>query len=156
MPHQGGAKGVTTTSLSLYFTSFLYPSDPSYKWAGGGIIATPRDLVMIGQAVLSGEFITESTRRALWTPVALPGTDTNPQNYGIGWRVDTSTGTLGEDAPVLLIHHGGRQMGGVAFWALYPELGISVAVISNTGDRMVRSDVQTTAYALVRALLAPE
>ena len=130
-----------------------YPSDPSYKWAGGGIVARPQDLVMIGQALLTDEFLNPATREALWTPVALQGSDTNPQNYGLGWRIDTSTGTLGEDRPVQLIHHGGTQMGGVAFWAIYPELGISVAVISNTGDRAVRGSVQTTAYALVRALV---
>ncbi len=133
-----------------------YPSDPSYKWAGGGIVARPTDLVMIGQALLSGEFLAAETRDVLWQPVALPGSETNPQNYAIGWRVDTSVGTLGEDAPTLMIHHGGRQMGGVSFWALYPELGISVAVIANTGSGEVRGEVQTTAYALVRALVASQ
>jgi CubicO group peptidase (beta-lactamase class C family) len=130
-----------------------YPSDPSYKWAGGGIIARPRDLASIGQALLSDGFLQEETRDALWSPVAVPGSDRNPQNYGLGWRVDTSIGTLGEDRPVLLIHHGGTQMGGVAFWAIYPELDISVAVVANSGNQEVRGAVQTTAYALVRALV---
>ena len=131
-----------------------YPADPSYKWAGGGIIARPRDLVMIGQALLADEYISAETRDLSWTPVALPGSDTNPQNYGIGWRIDTSVATLGEQAPMLMIHHGGRQLGGVAFWAIYPQLGISVAAISNTGDGEVRGAVQATAYALVRELVA--
>ena len=130
-----------------------YPTDPSYKWAGGGMVATPSDLVKIGQALLDGSFVTTPTRSMLWSPVPLPGSDTNPQNYGVGWRIDTSTRTLGEDQPVQLIHHGGTQMGGVAFWAIYPELGISVAVVSNTGERAVRGDVQTTAYSLVRAVV---
>jgi CubicO group peptidase (beta-lactamase class C family) len=133
-----------------------YPSDPSDKWAGGGIVASPRDLAMIGQAMLAKGFLSPATRAALWSPVALPGADSNPQNYGLGWRIDTSTGTLGDDHPVQVIHHGGAQMGGVAFWAIYPELGISVAVAANTGDRQARGEVQTTAYALVRALVADE
>ena len=110
-----------------------YPADPSYKWAGGGMVASPSDLVLIGQALLGDDFVTPATRAHLWTPVALPGSDTNPQDYGIGWRIDTSVRTFGEHDPVLLIHHGGTQAGGVAFWAIYPELGLSVAVVSNTG-----------------------
>ena len=131
-----------------------YPADPSYKWAGGGIIARPRDLVMIGQALLADELMSPATRELFWTPVALPGAESNPQNYGIGWRIDTSIATLGEQAPMLMIHHGGRQMGGVAFWAIYPQLGISVATIANTGDGEARGAVQATAYALVRELVA--
>ena len=130
-----------------------YPADPSYKWAGGGIVATPTDLVMIGQSLLGDEYVSPSTRSSMWSPVPVPGSDSNPQNYGIGWRVDTSTRTLGENRPVQLIHHGGIQMGGVAFWAIYPELGMSVAVVSNTGERDVRGDVQDTAYALIRAVV---
>jgi CubicO group peptidase (beta-lactamase class C family) len=133
-----------------------YPADPSYKWAGGGIVATPSDLVRIGQALMDDAFITTPTRSLLWSPVALPDSDSNPQNYGIGWRIDASTRTLGESQPVQLIHHGGIQMGGVAFWAIYPELGMSVAVVSNTGERAVRGDVQDTAYALIRAVVAAD
>lgn len=133
-----------------------YAADPSYKWAGGGVAATPSDLVRIGQAMLDDAFITPPTRSLLWSPIAVPGSDANPQNYGLGWRIDTSTRTLGESQPVQLIHHGGIQMGGVAFWAIYPELGISVAVVSNTGERAVRGDVQDVAYALVRAVVAAE
>ncbi len=131
-----------------------YPADPSYKWAGGGIVATPSDLVWIGQALMDETFISMRTRALLWSPIPVPGSDTNPQNYGLGWRIDTSTRTLGEDQPVQLIHHGGIQMGGVAFWAIYPELGMSVAVVSNTGERAVRGDVQDAAYALIRAAVA--
>ena len=130
-----------------------YPADPSYKWAGGGIVATPSDLVWIGQALLGDTFISMPIRAGMWSPVPITGSNTNPQNYGIGWRVDLSTRTLGEDQPLQMIHHGGTQMGGVAFWAIYPELGISVAVASNTGERAVRGDVQDAAYALVRAVV---
>ncbi len=130
-----------------------FPADPSYKWAGGGMVASPSDLVRIGQALMSDTFVTPSTRTRLWSPLALPGVDTNPQNYGIGWRIDVSTRTLGESRPVQLIHHGGTQLGGVAFWAIYPELGMSVAVVSNTGEQGVRGDVQDAAYALIRAVV---
>ena len=129
-----------------------FPTNSSYKWAGGGIVAKPTDLVQIGQALMDDAFITTSTRSLLWSPVAVPGSDSNPQNYGIGWRVDISTRTLGENRPVQVIHHGGTQLGSVAFWAIYPELRMSVAVISNTGARAVRDDVQSTAYALIRAV----
>jgi CubicO group peptidase (beta-lactamase class C family) len=131
-----------------------YPTDPSSKWAGGGIVATPSDLVRIGQALMRNSWITKPNRSLLWSPVAVPGSDANPQNYGFGWRIDTSTRTLGESQPVQMIHHGGIQMGGTAFWAIYPELGLSVAIVSNTGERAVRGDIEDVGYALVRAVVA--
>ncbi len=151
--------GVAMTDRAATYTTDkgrwgpAFPADPSYKWAGGGLVASPSDLVRVGQALMGDAFITPSTRSVLWSPVALPGSESNPQNYGIGWRIDVSTRTLGESQPVQLIHHGGTQMGGVAFWAIYPELGLSVAVVSTTGEQGVRGDVQDVAYALIRAVV---
>ena len=131
-----------------------FPSDPSYKWAGGGLIATPSELAVLGQKLLLDDlFIPPDVRAALWSPVALPGSDTNPQNYGLGWRRDVSTRLLGEDRPTLMLHHGGIQMGGVAFWMILPEHRVSVAAAANTGAGQARGAVQDLAYALARALI---
>ena len=119
-------------------------------------MAKPSDLVRIGQALMGDAFIRPLIRSLLWSPVAVPGSDSNPQDYGIGWRIDVSTRTLGEDRPVQLVHHGGTQLGGVAFWAIYPELGMSVAIVSNTGEKAIRGDLQDAAYALIRAVLAAD
>jgi len=131
-----------------------FPADPSYKWAGGGLIANPGDLVHLGMRILDDAYLSPEARKKMWTPVALPGSDTNPQNYGLGWRVDSSLLLLGEDRPVRIIHHGGMQLGGVAFWAVIPDYGISVAAAANTENRDARIAVQDASYALARALLA--
>ncbi len=141
-----------TTGDGNYVDAF--PSDPSYKWAGGGMIATPSELAALGQKLLLDDlFIPADVRAALWSPVAVPGSDTNPQNYGLGWRRDVSTRLLGEDRPTLMVHHGGIQMGGAAFWMILPEHRVSVAVAANTGAREARGAVQEAAYALARALI---
>jgi CubicO group peptidase (beta-lactamase class C family) len=130
-----------------------YPADPSNKWAGGGLIANPGDLVRLGMRILDDDYLSPTARDQIWTPVALPGSDTNPQNYGLGWRIDSSLILLGEDRPVRIIHHGGRQLGGVAFWSVLPDYGISVAAAANTENRDARNAVQDATFALARALL---
>jgi CubicO group peptidase (beta-lactamase class C family) len=127
-----------------------YPTDSSYKVAGGGIISTPTDLVMLGQLLLNGGFISDRVRQELWTPVKLPDGSLNPQNYGLGWRINESILLFGENNPTIIYHHGGRQNGGAAFFMLVPEYGISVAALANSGSKMARGAVQDLCYELVR------
>ena len=76
----------------------------------------------------------------------------NEQNYALGWRIDTSTRLFGKDKPTAIIHHGGQQEGGASFLAIAPALGVSVAVMTNSGTSAARQAVQNTAYELVRQL----
>ena len=77
----------------------------------------------------------------------------NPENYAIGWRIDTSTRLFGENHPTQIFHHGGAQQGAAAFFMLLPEYGISVAVMSNSGASTARLEVQEAAYALARKVV---
>ena len=77
----------------------------------------------------------------------------NPENYGIGWRIDTSVRLLGEKYPTKIIHHGGIQQGATAFFMLLPEYDIAVAVMSNSGKASARAEVQEAAYALARRVV---
>lgn len=103
----------------------------SYKWAGGGLVATSADLARIGAAWLDPAFISPATRAAFWTPQALADGQINPQSYAIGWRVQTSTALLGADRPVRIVHHGGVSKGAYSWLCLYPDLGIVVALNAN-------------------------
>jgi serine beta-lactamase-like protein LACTB len=130
-----------------------YPIDSSYKIAGGGLVGTPSDLARLGLALLGDELLSEAGKQALWTPLALADGTMNPENYGVGWRIDTSTRLLGETRPTRVLHHGGTQPGAAAFFMLVPEHGIVVAVMSNSGTGSARAEAQEAAYALVRRVV---
>ncbi len=127
-----------------------YPINSSYKIAGGGLVTTPSDLVHLGAALLGDDFVSKKSKKTLWTPQALADGSMNPENYGVGWRIDTSVRLLGEKQPTQIFHHGGAQQGAAAFFMLLPEYGISVAVMSNSGKGTARAEVQEAAYALAR------
>lgn len=131
-----------------------YPIDSSYKIAGGGLVSTPSDLVRLGLAMLGDGLVSETGKREMFEPQALADGRMNPENYALGWRVDTSTRLLGEDRPVQILHHGGIQPGGAAFLMLLPEHGIVVAAMSNSGTGSARAEAQEAAYALARLAIA--
>jgi len=131
-----------------------YPINSSYKIAGGGLVSTPSDLVRLGTALLADGFVSAEAKKMLWTPLALADGSMNPENYAVGWRIDTSTRLLGEKNPTQIIHHGGTQQGAAAFFMLLPEYGITVAVMSNSGTGTARAEVQEAAYALARQVVA--
>ncbi|MFT5891705.1 MAG: serine beta-lactamase-like protein LACTB, partial [Dokdonia sp.] len=71
------------------FRSFeqVYDINLSYKWAGGGFISTPTDLVNMGNAYLKDDsFISHETKRTFWTPMKLDNGEVNEQLYALGWR----------------------------------------------------------------------
>lgn len=96
----------------------------SHKYAGGGYISTPTDLVKFGSALLTDEFITPASRTLLWTPVPLNNGTMNTEHYALGFRV-------GQDERGTFVHHGGTTNGGYSFLLIYPDAGIVVALASN-------------------------
>ncbi len=130
-----------------------YPINSSYKIAGGGLVSTPSDLARLGTALLGNDFVSKEAKKTLWTPQALTDGSMNPENYGIGWRIDTSLRLLGEKNPTKIFHHGGMQPGAAAFLVLLPEYGISVAVMTNSGKASARQEAQEAAYVLARRVI---
>lgn len=117
-------------------------ADPSYKWAGGGILTTPTDLVRMGNGLLSGRLIADSLRAALLTPRPLADGSPNPQRYALGWRNGAEAELLGSTDTLDVLHHGGASPGGSSFLLLIPEGRGVVAVMTNLslGDpRRLRS-----------------
>ncbi len=131
-----------------------YPSSASYKLAGGGIVASASDVARFGLALLGTDYLDEAAKEVLFTPVTLADGSDNPQNYALGFRIDTSVRLLGEDRPTKIIHHGGRQNGAGSFFMILPEHGISVSTLTNTGTGAARGEAQSLAYALARAVIA--
>lgn len=132
--------------------SLADPIDTSNRIAGGGLVSTPSDLVRLAICAEKDGFLSQAARKTMWTPVNLADGQANEQNYALGWRIDRSIRMFGKDRPTDIVHHGGQQEGGASFLVIAPALGVSVAVMSNSGTNAARQAVQDTAYELARRL----
>ena len=106
-------------------------TDVSQRWPSGGLAARSKDLVRIAGAWLDEDFLPRAVVEEFWIPVRLNDGTVNEQNYAIGWRNDQSTTRFGPAVAVRLLHHGGVSRGAMSWLALYPDLGIAVAVNIN-------------------------
>lgn len=112
--------------------------DNSYKWAGGGLLSTPSDLVRLGQGLLSGLVLKPETVALLFTPQRLQN-GTNTQ-YGFGWRIGT------DSRGRKIVHHGGTIDGGRIFLLLYPDADLILAITANmSGVSINLPEVETLA-----------
>lgn len=105
--------------------------DNSNKWAGGGFLSTPIDLVKMGQALMTKKFITDATVEQLWTPYKLSTGEKNI--YGIGFRIET------DNAGRKQVHHGGVASGSGALLMIYPDDGLIMAITYNLVPQNMRS-----------------
>ncbi len=97
--------------------------DNSYKWAGGGYLSTPEDLVRFGSALLQPGFLKERSLALLFMPQKT--SDGGPTGYGIGWFIRKDA-----KGHRILIHTGG-SIGGTSFLLLHPETRTVVAMTCN-------------------------
>jgi CubicO group peptidase (beta-lactamase class C family) len=97
--------------------------DNSYKWAGGGFLSTPEDLVRFGHAHMKPGFLRAETLEVLQTSQVLR--DGTLTNYGIGWR----TGT--QDDGDRTVGHSGGSVGGTTLMLLVPDHDMVVAGVIN-------------------------
>ncbi|WP_349254612.1 serine hydrolase [Autumnicola psychrophila] len=108
-----------------------YKTNSSNKWAGGGFLSTPIDLVKFGNGVLNQELINSTTTKLLFEPVQLKNGKVNEQNYGLGWRNDIRKDVIKDNREIRIIHHGGTASGSLAMLVLLPEYNTSIAVAMN-------------------------
>jgi serine beta-lactamase-like protein LACTB, mitochondrial len=103
-----------------------HATDNSYKWASGGFLSTPSDLVRFGFAVLHPTLVRPETMAMLLTPQKTKaGEDTH---YGIGWGIGrTPSGRRS-------FGHSGGSVGGTTQFLIVPDAGIVVAMTANIGD----------------------
>jgi serine beta-lactamase-like protein LACTB, mitochondrial len=98
-------------------------NNPAYKWAGGGLLATPGDLARFGAAHLAPGKLSADAIRLLFT-VITPRADRSPP-LGLGWRIDE------DDAGRTRWHHAGGQDGARASLVVYPREQLAIALASN-------------------------
>lgn len=100
--------------------------DNSYKWAGGGFVGTPTDMVKFIQNIYGTSFISESALAEIQRPLQL--NDGKSTQYGLGWRHQKDFWRN------KIIGHSGGSTGGRAMLINYPENDITVAILVNSGS----------------------
>jgi len=97
--------------------------DNSYKWAGGGFLSTPSDLVQFGFGVFHSGLLKNETLSMLLQPPLLPNGSSADQNYGLGWmRFDEEGAWVG---------HTGGSVGGNTLFMMNPTEDVVLAVVCN-------------------------
>ncbi|MDA1372743.1 MAG: serine hydrolase [Proteobacteria bacterium] len=97
--------------------------DNSYKWAGGGFLSTPSDLVKFGFGVFNSGLLKEETLQLLLSPPLLPNGTIADQNYGLGWQHYRQLGDW--------VGHGGGSVGGNSLFLVHREQNVVVAIACN-------------------------
>jgi len=110
-------------------------ADVSYKYAGGGILASVEDLVRLGIALNAGrlmgpETVAEMYRVQLGTDILAYAQDGlhSPLAFGqaLGWRVQT------DPQGRRFVSHTGTVLGTRSFVGLYSEPNVVVAIQANS------------------------
>ena len=100
-----------------------YHVNNSNKWAGGGFLSTPIDLVRMSQNLLKHQFLREETVEKLWNADTLLNGEKIA--YGIGWK-------LGRDSLQRnYVFHGGSSIGGRSFLLIFPKEQWVIAIACN-------------------------
>jgi serine beta-lactamase-like protein LACTB len=99
--------------------------DNSYKWAGGGFLSTPEDLLRFADAHLRGNFLKPETLDVWWTSQRNAAGE--EVGYGIGWSVGEISGNR-------VISHGGGSVGGSCWLGILPDAGVVLAITTNLSD----------------------
>lgn len=115
--------------------------DNSYKWAGGGFIATASDIVRFGLAHTEPGFLKKETLDLLFTEQFTKAG--SPAGFGIGWMTASNMHArlirsgLADYTRVVhehLVWHSGGSMGGVALLLVDPEHDVAIALMANHGE----------------------
>ena len=104
--------------------------DNSYKWAGGGFLSTPEDLVKFAFAHLNSGFLKPETVKLLWTSQKLrSGEETG---YGIGWVMRN------DPAGHPIVAHSGGSVGGTTLLLIHPQARVVLAIVANLSGAQFR------------------
>jgi CubicO group peptidase (beta-lactamase class C family) len=119
--------------------------DNSYKWAGGGFLSTPEDLIRFGFGHIREPLLEPETVALLFTPQRLDSGEAT--GYGIGW-------STGEDwSGRRTVGHTGGSAGGTTAFFAWPDQQMVVAVVANLSEA---PGLTRVAYALGERFLPPE
>jgi CubicO group peptidase (beta-lactamase class C family) len=102
--------------------------DLSNKYAGGGITSTVEDLARLHIAYQRGVLLKPETIQLMYTPRILAD---GSAAYGLSWRISVREMPDGRNAR--LVSHSGGSVGANTLLWRFPELGLAIAAVANTG-----------------------
>jgi D-alanyl-D-alanine carboxypeptidase len=115
-----------TRSLGyLYYENKFKPAereDPSWPYAGGGILSTIKDMATWEQSLHRREKQNDPDLKELWKPTQLKNAGSYP--YGLGWQ-------LADDRDQANIWHTGHIPGFSAVISRFPTQGYTVILLTN-------------------------
>jgi serine beta-lactamase-like protein LACTB len=112
----------------------------SNKWAGGGLLCSPEELLHIGEALYENRLVRPDLLAAFTTSLQLP--DGSLTNYGVGFRV-------GADANGRRwFGHSGGSIGGSSMLLVFPEHDLAVITLVN----MTQAEMNGLAYVIADAV----
>lgn len=126
-----------------------FPVDNSNKWAGGGFVSTPSDLVRLASALQTSDVISQETKEELWTPVALSNPLIKEENYAYGWRSAVTSKINGN--PIHIIHHAGTANGSSSVLIVLPDYQLSISLLTNKTNNV--SELFDIAYEYAREVI---
>jgi serine beta-lactamase-like protein LACTB len=148
-------KGVLDPDCTLFYESdaqgkfVVAPTvDNSHKWAGGGYLSTPEDLVRFGSALLQPGFLQDKSLALLFTPQKT--SDGKPTVYGIGWFIDE------DPHGHRILWHTGGSIGGTSVLLLHPETRTVFALVCNhTTPSITRKDRESVVELFAPLFITP-
>jgi D-alanyl-D-alanine carboxypeptidase len=96
----------------------------------GAFLSTVGDLAKWDALLYTNKFLSEASRREMWTPVRLSDGATHP--YGFGWYTETKNGRN-------VVWHGGSLPGFRAWFGRFPDERVTVILLTNGDDGDVMS-----------------
>jgi len=106
--------------MSIYSGGEVSTPNNDWKVLGGGLDSSVADLGRFGAKLIGGQILNAADRTELWTA---PNAANN--SYAYGWNLGSEDGTQ-------VVAKGGSWTGNLAYLRLYPQKGISVAVMMNS------------------------
>jgi len=114
-------------------------TDHSYKWGGGGFIASSSDVARFAMAHLDGKFLKPETVALMFQPAPMSGGRFS--QYGIGWQIgfgsylerysdNADAQRIMAEHPDSVMHSGGST-GGITMMILCRDHGRAVVVVKN-------------------------
>lgn len=123
-------------------TEVKTPEEVSYKWAGGGLLTTPTDLLHLANGYFTGFLRPEIVKIMFESQTLTSGEKTQ---VGIGWRISQDI----EGRRV--IEHAGSMQGARSVICIYPDEQLVISMMVNAEWP---STIEETAHMLARPFLS--
>jgi len=122
--------------------------DNSYKWASGGFLSTPEDLVRFGSAHLQPGFLKQASLETLFT--SQETNDGKKTGYGIGWDIRKDK----HGHPIWM--HTGGSVGGTSLLLIQPDSRLVLAMAANCTDAPLDKANPSAIIEAFSALFTPK